>query len=84
MIKASELIQSINTAANLFYKWLIFCTEMLKLAVTNAPSIWRKYPQSHYKIIFVYVFFMIPLWVGTCAGKLAEWLDDALGEWIEK
>lgn len=84
MIKASELIQSINTAANLFYKWLIFCTEMFKLAVMNAPNIWRKYPQSHYKIIFVYVFFMIPLWVGVCAGKLAERLDDALGEWIEK
>lgn len=70
MIKDSELIQSINTAVNLFYKWLIFCTEMLKLAVTNAPNIWRKYQRSHYKIIFVYVFFMIPLWGGTCAGKL--------------
>lgn len=84
MIKANELMQSINNAANLFYKWLIFCKEMLKMAVTNAPNIWRNNPQSHYKIIFVYVFFMIPLWVGVCAGKLADWLDDALGKWIEK
>ena len=84
MIKAGELIQSINTAANLFYKWLMFCAEMLKLAVKNAPDMWRKNPRSHYKIIFAYVFFMIPLWVGVCAGKLAERLDDALGEWIEK
>lgn len=84
MIKERELIQSINNAVNLFYKWLTFCAEMLKLAVTNAPNMWRKYQRSHYKIIFVYVFFMVPLWVGVCAGKLAELLDDALGEWIEK
>lgn len=57
---------------------------MLKLAVINAPDIWRKNPRSHYKIILAYVFFMIPLWVGVCAGKLAEWFDNALNEWIEK
>lgn len=51
MIKESKLIQSINTAANLFYKWLMFCAEMLKLAVINAPDMWRKYPQSHYKLV---------------------------------
>lgn len=79
MIKESDPKQSCK-----FIKWLIFCAEMLKTAVTNAPNIWRKYPRSHYKIIIEYVFFMIPLWVGVCAGKLAELLEDALGEWIEK
>lgn len=84
MQKVKELIQSAKNAGKLFYKWLRYCFEMLKLPAVNAPEIWRKYPQSHYKIIFAYIFLLIPLWILICAGKLAEYLDDALAKWIEE
>lgn len=84
MQKVSGMVQRVESAGKLFYKWLGYCFGMLKLPIENALKIWRKYPQSHYKIIFAYIFLLIPLWILICAGKLAEYLDDALAKWIEE
>lgn len=84
MRKVSGMIQCAESTGELLYRWLKYCFEMLKLPVKNAPYMWRKYPKSRYKIIFAYIFLVIPLWILICAGKLAEYLDDALAKWLEE
>jgi len=84
MRKVSRMMKRVESAGKLLYKWLGYCLEMLKLPVVNASDIWRKYPQSHYKIIFAYIFFVIPLWILICAGELAEYIDGALAKWLEE